>query len=118
MASNCVQNHNSEGESDENGTSEERPDRNPFVCGGYTDLVLKVDGSEIHVARGVLCSNSPVFKTMLTQSFKEQNANEISLEDDIYDEMCALMDAIHPPLRPNVVAGNRPSFLNKGTVQS
>ena len=71
----------------------------------YADLKLTFDDGQIGVCKAILCTHSIVFETMLTQNFKEKDANEIFLPEDDYSEILALMKAIHLPLQPKVIDG-------------
>ena len=71
----------------------------------YADLKLVLADGQIDVCKSVLCANSVVFETMLTQNFMEKGACEIRLHDDQYSQMLALMTVIHPPLRADAVTG-------------
>ena len=71
----------------------------------YADLKLTFNDGQIGVCKAILCTHSIVFETMLTQNFKEKDADEIFLPGDNYSEILMLMKAIHLPLRPKVIDG-------------
>ena len=77
----------------------------PYICNDHTDLVLIVEGKPIHVSKGILCGNSRKFQIMVNRIVNEQKSNEIHLRRACYTEMCALMEVIHPPIRPNTIGG-------------
>lgn len=57
-----------------------------------SDIALVVEGRELHVSKSVLMLHSPVFKTMFTADFKENNLKEIPLEERKYAVMVNLLD--------------------------
>ena len=46
-----------------------------------SDIVLVVEGKELHVHRWVLTSQSPVFEAMLDGHFKEASQHKVTLKE-------------------------------------
>ncbi|KAK7107253.1 BTB and MATH domain-containing protein 36-like [Littorina saxatilis] len=70
---------------------------NPFEhpCLG-SDLVLVVEGRQLHVHRTVLVLHSPVFHKMLTADMKEKNLEEIELPDRQHRAMVNFLLQMYP----------------------
>lgn len=62
----------------------------------WTDVVLVAGERDFHLSRAVLCIASPVFKAMLTQDFKEKNAERIELPEDVPSALEELLLFISP----------------------
>ncbi|ESO81909.1 hypothetical protein LOTGIDRAFT_170454 [Lottia gigantea] len=63
----------------------------------FTDLTLVVEGKQLHTARYLLITASPVFKVMLTTThFKEKNADKIDLPCETFRDVQLLLKYISP----------------------
>ena len=69
----------------------------------YSDVILVVQGGKIYVSKLVLCMNSPVFRAMFEQDFKENSAKEVPFPGKTYQHMLHFMELLHPTGR--ILAG-------------
>ncbi|GMT30047.1 hypothetical protein PFISCL1PPCAC_21344, partial [Pristionchus fissidentatus] len=61
-----------------------------------TDLILRVEGKDVHVGRQYLTTHSPVFAAMFYGDFIEKEKAEIELKDVKYEEFIDLLHVIYP----------------------
>lgn len=64
-----------------------------------TDLILVVEGRQIHVNKNVLSQHSPVFNTMLNSNFKERTAKEIVLQDKKATDVVEFLKCFYPNMK-------------------
>ena len=62
-----------------------------------SDVVLVVEGKEVHVHRYMLSMQSPVFKAMFNGNFKDSKQEKIELKDDKYEAMLLFLQLLYPP---------------------
>ncbi|CAB4019543.1 BTB and MATH domain-containing 38-like [Paramuricea clavata] len=62
----------------------------------HSDLVLIVDGKELHVHKSILEMQSPVFDMMLNGDFKEGSNDNIPLEGDNFELMVQFLKLLYP----------------------
>ncbi|CAB4031170.1 kelch 40a [Paramuricea clavata] len=62
-----------------------------------SDVVLVVEGKEVHVHRYMLSMQSPVFKAMFNGNFKDSKQEKIELKDDKYETMLLFLQLLYPP---------------------
>ncbi|GMT30664.1 hypothetical protein PFISCL1PPCAC_21961, partial [Pristionchus fissidentatus] len=61
-----------------------------------TNVILKVEGHQLHVAKEFLATHSPVFASMFFGDYDEKDKPEVELKDIFYDEFSDLLDVIYP----------------------
>ncbi|CAB4017753.1 kelch 40a [Paramuricea clavata] len=61
-----------------------------------SDVVLVVEGKEVHVHRYMLSMQSPVFKAMFNGNFKDSQQEKIELKDDKYEAMLLFLQLLYP----------------------
>ena len=61
-----------------------------------SDVILLVEGQQIHVHRVILAMSSPVFSKMFSAEFKEKYAEEIPLPEKIAEEIREMLSVIYP----------------------
>ena len=70
---------------------------NVFASPRYdSDIVLVVEGEELHVHKWILTSQSPVFKAMFDGHFKEASQNEITLKEKDLQSMIQFLKLLYP----------------------
>nr|XP_034315577.1 kelch-like protein 40 [Crassostrea gigas] len=71
-----------------------------------TDLILVVEGRQIHVNKNVLCEHSPVFNTMFNSNFKEGTAKEIVLQDKKATDVVEFLKCFYPNMEHPITEKN------------
>ena len=73
-----------------------------------SDVVLEVEGRELHANRAVLAHYSPVFGKMFFSDFKEKEQSKVPLPGKSYDEMANFFNVLYPqsPTSPGLIKGN------------
>ena len=73
-----------------------------------SDVVLEVEGRELHANRAVLAHYSPVFGKMFFSDFKEKEQSKVPLPGKSYDEMANFFNVLYPqtPTSPGLITGN------------
>ena len=73
-----------------------------------TDVVLEVEGRELHANRAVLAHYSPVFGKIFFSDFKEKDQSKVPLPGKSYDEMANFFNVLYPqtPTSPGLIKGN------------
>ncbi|XP_020620836.1 uncharacterized protein LOC110058520 isoform X2 [Orbicella faveolata] len=71
-----------------------------------SDLALVVEGQRFHVHRLILTLNSPVFKAMLTSSFKEATSGEITLPEKNANEVLGFVKQLYVHKREEITMNN------------
>ena len=73
-----------------------------------SDVVLEVEGRELHANRAVLAHYSPVFGRMFFSDFREKEQNKVPLPGKSYDEMANFFTVLYPqtPTSPDLITGN------------
>ena len=73
-----------------------------------SDVVLEVEGRELHANRAVLAHYSPVFGRMFFSDFREKEQNKVPLPGKSYDEMETFFTVLYPqsPTSPGLIKGN------------
>ncbi|GMT29939.1 hypothetical protein PFISCL1PPCAC_21236, partial [Pristionchus fissidentatus] len=61
-----------------------------------TDLILRVEGREVHVGRQYLATYSPVFAALFYGEFAEKDKADIELKDVEYEKFLDLLHVIYP----------------------
>lgn len=61
------------------------------------DIIFDINGTKIYASKACLSLSSPVFKTMFTADFKEQNCQEIMLPGKDVGSFVYFMKLLHPP---------------------
>lgn len=69
-----------------------------------SDLALVVEGQRFHVHRLILTLNSPVFKAMLTSSFKEATSGEITLPEKNANEVLGFVKQLYVHKREEITS--------------
>jgi hypothetical protein len=62
-----------------------------------TDIILVVEGIDIHLNKEVLINNSDVFKAMLDGEFREKHETTIPLPEKKYDHFVEFLRTFYPP---------------------
>ncbi|XP_061176919.1 uncharacterized protein LOC133185624 [Saccostrea echinata] len=62
-----------------------------------TDVILEIEGRDIHVNKQVLADNSPVFKAMFESNFSEKHKGRIVLSDKKYDDFVIFLNTFYNP---------------------
>ena len=74
-----------------------KEDKNVFASPwSDSDIVLVVEGKELHVHRWILTSQSPVFKSMLDGHFKEAHQDKIPLPEKDFETMQLFLKLLYP----------------------
>ena len=60
-----------------------------------SDIILVVEDEKFHVHRLILSMNSPVFKAMFKEKYKEATANEIPLPEKKANEVLDLLKHVY-----------------------
>ncbi|KAK7494300.1 hypothetical protein BaRGS_00014403 [Batillaria attramentaria] len=69
----------------------------PFsVADELSDVVLEVEGEELHVNRAVLAHYSPVFSRMFFGDFKEKDQTKVTLPDKSYVHFTTFLQVMYP----------------------
>nr|KAG5704832.1 hypothetical protein BaRGS_001303 [Batillaria attramentaria] len=69
----------------------------PFsVADELTDVVLEVEGKELHVNRAVLAHYSPVFSRMFFGDFKEKDQTKVTLPGKSYVHFTTFLQVMYP----------------------
>ncbi|XP_062597019.1 uncharacterized protein LOC134258471 [Saccostrea cucullata] len=71
-----------------------------------TDMILEVEGRDIHVNKQVLADNSPVFKAMFELEFTEKHKERISLTGKMYDDFVNFLYTFYYPGREDSITEN------------
>ena len=73
-----------------------------------SDVVLEVEGRELHANRAVLAHYSPVFGKIFFSDFKEKDQSKVPLPGKSYDEMANFFNVLYPqtPTSPDLITGN------------
>ncbi|CAI2355978.1 unnamed protein product [Caenorhabditis sp. 36 PRJEB53466] len=61
-----------------------------------TDVILFVDGKQMHVNRNFLSVHSDYFRACFSSEFKETSMNEIPIEDVDYENFARLLSTVYP----------------------
>ncbi|XP_062597021.1 uncharacterized protein LOC134258473 [Saccostrea cucullata] len=72
----------------------------------HTDVILEVEGRDIHVNKQMLADHSPVFKAMFESNFKEKDKEKISLPGKKYDDFVDFLYTFHYPERLDPITEN------------
>ena len=71
------------------------------------DLVLKIENTQLHVAKDQLMKESAVFEKMLTSDFKEKDQKEIELDgknlNDFVDFLRSTLPGIDEDVNGNII---------------
>jgi hypothetical protein len=79
-----------------------------------SDVVLVVEGKEIHVHRYMLSLQSPVFKALFNGNFKDSKQEKIELKYDKYEAMLLFIQLLYPQ---NVLDGYKDEvYINNENV--
>jgi hypothetical protein len=79
-----------------------------------SDVVLVVEGKEIHVHRYMLSLQSPVFKALFNGNFKDSKQEKIELKYDKYEAMLLFIQLLYPQ---NMLDGNKDEvYINNENV--
>ena len=73
-----------------------------------SDVVLEVEGRELHANRAVLAHYSPVFGKMFFSDFKEKEQSKVPLPGKSYNEIANFFNVLYPqtPTSPGLIKGN------------
>ncbi|XP_062605980.1 kelch-like protein 23 [Saccostrea cucullata] len=71
-----------------------------------TNVILEVEGRDIHVNKQVLSDHSPVFKAMFELDFTEKHKNKIQLPGKKYDDFVYFLYTFYYPERLDPVTEN------------
>lgn len=83
-------------ESEDNGKRRKRKAGNMFL---RPDIILVVEGIQLHVRKEVLADNSPVFKRMFEADFKEKHQKKIPLPEESIEDFEEFLCLIYHPER-------------------
>ncbi|XP_052711184.1 uncharacterized protein LOC128185623 [Crassostrea angulata] len=83
-------------ESEDNGERRKRKAGNMFL---RPDIILVVEGIQLHVRKEVLADNSPVFKRMFEADFKEKHQKKIPLPKENIEDFEEFLCLIYHPER-------------------
>ena len=67
-----------------------------------SDLILQVEGKQLHVHKQLLRVVSQVFDTMFTANFREKNADVVPLPGKLRKDMVKLLRVIYPCFHDDV----------------
>ena len=70
------------------------------------DVILEVEGWQLHVNKQTLADNSPVFKRMFESDFQEKHMDKISLPEKKYDDFQKFLFFICSPEDQRRITGN------------
>jgi hypothetical protein len=62
-----------------------------------TDIILEVEGIDLHLNKEVLINNSDVFKAMLDGEFREKYEQKIPLPEKKYEDFVKFLRTFYPP---------------------
>lgn len=71
--------------------------RKPLALFLPPDVILEVEGMQLHVRKQVLADNSPVFKSMLESEFKEKHQIKITLPEKKYEDVEIFLRTFYHP---------------------
>ena len=63
---------------------------------GVTDLIIKVEDTELHVNKGILMTASPVFERMLLSDFREKETNVVELPGKTLNGVMYFLKCLYP----------------------
>ncbi|GMR55794.1 hypothetical protein PMAYCL1PPCAC_25989, partial [Pristionchus mayeri] len=66
----------------------------------FTNVVLIVEGKNLHVNKEFLAIHSPVFAAMFFGEFAEKGKEEVEIKDIVFEEFVDLLNVIHPSFTP------------------
>uniref|UniRef100_A0A1I7UHU6 BTB domain-containing protein n=2 Tax=Caenorhabditis tropicalis TaxID=1561998 RepID=A0A1I7UHU6_9PELO len=73
-----------------------------FSLSEKTDTILVVDGKKLHVNKAFLSFHSDYFHVLCSSNFKNEQINEISIDDVSYEDFGLFLSIFHPnPVFPN-----------------
>ena len=72
-----------------------------------SDVILEVEGRELHANRAVLAHYSPVFRKMFFSDFKEKTQTKVPLPGKDYDVMEKFFNVLYPhsPTTSGLISG-------------
>jgi hypothetical protein len=77
-----------------------------------SDVILEVEGRQLHANRAVLAHFSPVFQRMFYADFKEKEQKVVPLPGKKYDDMAAFFNVLYPPATPTSKCEVKGRWLN------
>ena len=66
------------------------------VANETSDVILEVEGRQLHANRAVLAHYSPVFRKMFFSDFNEKSKNIVPLPGKTYDDMVTFFNVLFP----------------------
>lgn len=80
------------------------------------DVILEVEGKQLHVRKEVLAENSPVFRRMFESKFKERHDVRISLPGKKYKEFEMFLRTFYHPSIVCPITSKLQLLLESGKV--
>ena len=77
------------------------------IADDTSDVILEVEGRQLHANRAVLAHYSPVFRKMFFSDFKEKEVAKVPLPGKSYDQMAKFFNVLYPqsPTSPKLISG-------------
>lgn len=69
------------------------------------DVILEVEGMQLHVCKQVLVDNSPVFERMFKSEFKEKDLTEIPLPGKKFIDIVEFLMSFYDPETTRPITG-------------